>query len=179
MSVTFAAAPGVLLGWDVVCVCGAKYLEEGQALLTRDEVDGLITLFKAEEKGLAGCEEDDCFIYGLFGKAVYEGGDSPEVNMSNMNSVALLEVLGLKTDEDDFADVCCGSKAAEDFKGRVLMALAVAPVSAERVTEATLFESGAMMVTCGVEEGYVQEKLEALLSVADFALSQGVEVCWG
>lgn len=176
MSVTFYPTLGEVLGWDVTCVCGATYLEADQNLLSYDEAKNLVSILRVT--GLANCEDSDCFTFGIFPSAIHAGGEGPTVNMSNGNSVAVLEALGLKTDEDDFSDVCCGSLSAEDFKGRVLMALAVAPISPERVTEVTNLPTGSTIVNCGREEGYLQEKLEQLLEVADFALEAARSVTW-
>lgn len=99
----------------------------------------------------------------------------PEVQVSNVNSVSLLSVLGLGSDSgEDFSDTCLGSLPAEDFLGRVLLASAVAPVSAE---VPTFREEN--MVFGGRVEGYVQGKLDALYDVALFAVENGREVMWG
>lgn len=178
MSVTFSATTGSLKGWDVTCVCGARYLQEGDTPMSYETASQLVALKRAQGTGFVDCADEDCFTFGLFTSGVYEGEEGPHINMSNINSVAVLEALGIKSAADEFSEVCCGALQAEDFKGRVLMALAVAPTSAERLTEVRTAESGATMVHCGIEEGYVQHRLEALLEVADFALAQDREVTW-
>lgn len=178
MSVTFAPAMAPIVGWDLACVCGARYLEADQPLMAYEEALGALTLVKAQNKGFLACEDEDCFLYGIHPHAVEEGPQAPEVNMANGNTVAVMEALGIKTDEVSFEAVCSGSLPAEDFLGRVLMALAVAPVSAERPTLVEKNEGQATFVQCGVREGYVQEKLLELQAVAEFAVRENREVSW-
>jgi hypothetical protein len=98
----------------------------------------------------------------------------PEVNMSNSNAYDLMDVLGLIPEEGNFDDVCVGSMKAEDFLGRVVVARGLAPVSPERLPE-----QDGIMIYAGRREGYVQERLEQLQEVADWAIANKREVVWG
>lgn len=168
-----------IIGWDLKCVCGARFLTPGQELFSSYEaaIEALIEV-KASNKGFKDCADDDCFIYGIFTHAVEEGEESPKVNMSNDNSVSVLSALGLMADTDTFEDVCCGSVQADDFLGRILMALAVAPESAERPTIVTANENSATLIECGRPAGYVQDRLQGLLRVAEFCRRNGRDVVW-
>lgn len=194
MSVTFSAAMNPIIGFDLQCVCDARYLAEGEPLMSYEVALATLATVKAANRGLANCEDDDCFTYGIYTHAVEEGEVSPTLNMANGNSIAVLEALGLKSDEQSFEEVCCGGVTAEDFMGRVLMALAVAPVSAERPTVvevnaahanglgahegAVVVDRGPTMIHCGVGEGYVQDKLAALMDLATFCVEHNRDVVW-
>lgn len=194
MSVTFAAAMAPIIGFDLACVCGARYLTEADEPMPYEVALATLLTVRDANEGLADCEDEDCFTFGIFTKPVEDGEDSPEVQMSNTNAVAVLETLGLKATDESFEDTCCGAISGEDLMGRILVALAIAPESAERPTLARVNEAhtygaeahaGAVMVTtgptmiqCGVEAGYVQAKLEALRAVAEFCIEQDREVVW-
>lgn len=195
MSVSFFVAMAPIVGFDLECVCGTRYLTEGEEPMSQEVATATLVTVKAAGGGLSTCEDEDCFEYGIFLKALDGGPASPEVNMANGNVRPVLEALGLAPDGADFGDICCGSAEAEDFLGRVLMALGVAPVSAERpvqiwatadnlartsVEGRLAYETpvGPTWVECGVPEGYVQTRLTQLLEVAAFAVECGREVCW-
>lgn len=167
MSVSFYADLTPVVGYRIECFCGAKLSE---IYKNYNDAAAKIDLVELD------CDCGDNF--GYHANAVHEGVNSDEINVSNSNSVSILEVLGLMTQDDEFCDVCCGSMNAEDFLGRVLMALAVAPESAERVSEQTMFASGGMYVQCGRPAGYVQSKLLRLKEVAEFAIQHDREVIW-
>ena len=95
------------------------------------------------------------------------------VNVSNTNARDILEVLGYEQDE------LCGSATSDDFMGRILIALAVAPESAERVTEVSHSNYGGTIVSCGREAGYVQKRLNDLLTVVTDAVDSGMDIHWG
>jgi hypothetical protein len=99
--------------------------------------------------------------------------EEPEVQMSNSNAVDLLDVLGLIEEGADFSDYCVGSMPAQDFLGRVLVAKAVAPESAERLPE-----SQGNIHYGGREAGYVQAKLERMQEMAEWAIANQRKVIW-
>jgi hypothetical protein len=111
------------------------------------------------------CDDEFCNIYPV---SLITVNDIAEVNMSNVNAVALLNVLGF-TDVEDLT----GSINAEDFLGRVLMASAVNPSDAglPTVTEG-------MVTFCGREEGYIDNRLSELRVVADYAIERNLKVVW-
>jgi hypothetical protein len=174
MSVTFSPAihPTDPVVWFIECMDG----------LRRDHRDGSYAEM-AEELPLHqfGCLHEGCREYD--GATLATVQTDPEVNVSNSNARLLLEALGLP-----FVDGC-GSLGADDFLGRVLTALAVAPqdagVPAHRLVpgESTIFgpvvEGGATFIDCGRSEGYLQERLLQLEEVATAALLAGREVSWG
>lgn len=97
----------------------------------------------------------------------------PEVNVSNVNAATLLDVLGIQVGAE-FEDRCCGVMPADEFLGRVLVARALNPADAG----VPVIQVG-NVVDCGRAEGYVDERLEQLQSVAEFATSKGLQVSWG
>ncbi|MEW1639334.1 hypothetical protein AB0469_35430 [Streptomyces sp. NPDC093801] len=75
--------------------------------------------------------------------------ESESVNMANSNAARVLEVLGF--------DELAGDADAEDFLGRVLVALALAPVDAGRPSTAE-----GNFIDCGRTAGYTQRRLDEL-----------------
>ena len=120
-----------------------------------------------------GCTDSVCLEYAPIVTFIDGTEDAPTVNVSNMNASDILEVLGYE-DED-----LSGSDSGESFLGRILMAVAVAPISAERITETHESEHFGVVTMCGRVEGYVQNVLNELRSVADAAVKNNMVVVWG
>lgn len=109
-----------------------------------------------------------------------------EVNMSNSNAATVAATLGIDLEEWGW----CGSLPAEDFLGRVLLALAITPTDAGVPAHqlqpgdsagvfGTVRESGPMFIDCGRREGYTQERLGQLRELADWAVAHGAEISFG
>lgn len=181
MSVTFSVAMGPILGFDIVCVCDARYLTDGEAPMAYEVALATLETLKAAGRGLKNCDPaEDCWAYGLYTEALDDTSACPEVTVANGNVRPVLEALGLAEDNAAFEDICCGGTSGQDFLGRVLMGLAVAPVSAERPT---VVNGGpgtgqALFVDCGVDEGYVQSRLAQLRFVAEAAIAMDRDVVW-
>lgn len=91
--------------------------------------------------------------------------DDLDVNMSNSNAARVCESLGISLDPD-----WCGDMPADDFMGRVLMALALSPAdegmpSYEHVTG----PGTARMIEGARRPGYLQERLTQLHALASWA----------
>jgi hypothetical protein len=192
MSVTFAANQAPVIGFEADCGCPdvtkVKFdsYEDGRMWQEMREVSPYL---------LDGCTEELCLEYPIHLTALFEGGASPEVNIANGNAVDVFKALGMlidTPDQDAIDDVFNGGVMdANDFMGRILMAEAVVPVSAERPTVSdtgtrtefdghTLVEvETATWIRCGVAEGYVQGRLGQLREVAQWALDNGRPVNWG
>ncbi|MDN5894442.1 MAG: hypothetical protein L0H93_10495 [Nocardioides sp.] len=124
--------------------------------------------------------------------------ESPVVNLSNTNARFVLDNLGLGAVEELF-----GGLPAEQFLGRVLTALAVAPtdegvpahdtdgVLVEEPMEALLEaivaaptnaapvpDAAARWIECGRRPGYLQDVVERLHEVAQWAIDHGRDVLW-
>lgn len=93
-----------------------------------------------------------------------------EVNVSNANAATLLEVLGLDTIE------LMGAESAEGFLGRVLMASAVSPEDAG--IPAHVAVGNPRWIEGGRRPGYIQERLEQLRTLAEFARSGQAQITW-
>lgn len=180
MSVTFAPATTGTGTWEVRCYC-AEFAPKVQAEFgSYSDASMWLSLYKAAPYALAGCTDEDCAIYGPHLSEVQVQQGAPSVNMSNSNAVSVMEALGLITSDSGEDFDLCGSLPAEDFEGRILMALAVAPVSAVRptYTEGGAEGEGALMVHCGRPEGYVQDRLNALREVVMFAREHDLSIDW-
>jgi hypothetical protein len=96
-----------------------------------------------------------------------------EVNLSNANAVGVLRLLGI-TPENTENFWNGGSLPAEDFLGRVLIALAVNPADAGvPATQEGNF------IDAGRREGYFDERLGELRDIAEKAFAEGGKVQWG
>lgn len=96
------------------------------------------------------------------------------VNMSNSNAAVVCAALGIDLDKLGW----CGSMPAEDFLGRVLVALAVNPSDAGRPATVDAAPGRATFVDCGRPEGYVEERLGQLRELADWAVANGAEIAF-
>lgn len=107
------------------------------------------------------------------------------VNMSNSNAARVCGSLGIDLDKLGW----CGSMPAEDFLGRVLVALAIEPadegVPSHRLLPGdsagifgTVQEGGPAFIECGRREGYTQERLGQLRELADWAVANGAEIAF-
>lgn len=108
-----------------------------------------------------------------------------EVNMCNGNAVRVAEALGIDLDADGW----CGGTSAEDFQGRVVMALALSPVDEGMPSfqlapgdNAGIFgvvqEGGPRIIQGARRPGYLQERLGQLHELAQWATANEAEVQW-
>lgn len=162
MSVSFYPAIENNVPHIITCICGEWSYNN------RAEFPDRESAYAVKATGIKPTCEDIYCEYAYVQPAVAE----PEVNMANGNAADLLDVLGLAEGED-FSDYCVGSLKAEDFLGRVLIAKGVAPVSPARLPE-----RDGIMIYGGRQEGYVQEKLDLLQEVAEWAIANKREVVW-
>jgi len=168
MSVSFVPAfvEGVDVPSVVVCGCGD---------FRSEEFPSHAVAYLAMPAITPDCGDPYCVEIKFIEPAVSE----PEVNVSNINAAELLDNLGILVGED-FSERCLGSIAAEDLRGRVLMALALLPedegMPAHQAGN-TMF--GLQVWTAPRPAGHTQNVLHRLLDVAEFALAQGRDVDWG
>jgi hypothetical protein len=172
MSVTFGPAITEvdIVGYRLTCACGTAR--------TRGPVAseyGLATAM-VDTDATPACGDEYCSTDRGHAEAVFVFGEAPEVNMSNMNARFVLETLGV-IDEDLW-----GQESGERFLGRILTALAVAPDD-EGVPAHDMFlteapETGARIVNCGRDEGYLQARLSQLHDVAEWCQANGRDVVW-
>lgn len=170
MSVTFRAAESTVVGSAVFCVHEHEwgqfddYTQAEQFLLAWRE--------RPREDRANPCGDDYCRDdYAPMIGSRLAGPDSATMNVSSFNARDLMEVLGLPDDD------MCGGEDAETFLGRVLMALAVSPESAEHLTHEVPGE-GTPMIFGGRPAGYIQDRLKELHTIAEFARAHNREVVW-
>ena len=97
-----------------------------------------------------------------------------EINVSSANAVVLCDALGINLAEEGW----CGSLPAEDFLGRVLVALAVQP-SDEGIPTHEVPTGGVRWIECGRRPGYIQDRLAQLHELAEWAVAHGAVVDFG
>lgn len=108
--------------------------------------------------------------------------DGPSLNVSNDKAVFLMGLLGMEF-------VPYGEMAGEDFLGRVLMAMGLyghdeGVPSRELLPgeDAGIFgivrDGGPRFLDGGRREGYADERLAILRTVAEDAIAHGVDVQW-
>lgn len=155
MSVTFSPTPDLALPHTVSCHCGVISTHNSYA-----------EAYVALQNTTLSCDDPYCYLN------VEPTIVEPEVNLSNHNADELFYTLGIEG--ETFSDRCVGSMSPSDMLGRILIAQAVAPASSEIPA---IIEGN--MVYGGRGEGYIQEKLAALYTVAVFAEAHKREICWG
>lgn len=132
--------------------------------------------YMASPYQLPGCEDDYCLADAPQAITLIHGEEPLSVGVAIGNQRVVLEALGYDG-EDDF-----GSATADDLEGRILLALAVAPESAEKLAEVTNKGGegkGPRWIDCGRDAGYVQDKLVAIQQVVAQARRLGRTITWG
>lgn len=106
-----------------------------------------------------------------------DGLDDMRLNMHNGGAASVLEALGFEVDPDECS--ASGHAEAEEFLGRVLMALAVAPKD-EGCEAYDMFPGapGATMWAAPRAEGDLQRRLGLLHDLASFCAERGFLVVW-
>ncbi|MFS0884948.1 hypothetical protein [Aeromicrobium sp. 179-A 4D2 NHS] len=178
MSVTFFPSQSPVVGYRFECHCGVVAAE----FETYEGAHGFLSIYKDDPYQLDGCTDELCPMYpqimNVYADAHHEG-----LNLNNENAADILRVLGLIEPGQDPAlfkpEVqWVGELAASDFLGRVMVAQAISPESAEKIGHekpgrgATMFEGGR-------EAGYIQRTLSQLADVADWAAKHERTMCWG
>lgn len=173
MSVTFAPEMGKITGHTVMCMCRAE-----SAPTFGDRDDAVAVLAEVKDSGdlsAVGCRDfEDCLHFGVFIEARFEE-EAPEVNLANTNARMVLDALGLAPEPDG---EIVGTCTAQDFLGRVLVATAVAPEDPGMPATEQSGLGGARLVDCGRAPGYVQDRLDALREVAEWAASRDRSITW-
>jgi hypothetical protein len=124
----------------------------------------------AEHK--AQCET--CETDGACVAAVNDIDDELDVNVAQANAVVLLNALGLPVED------LSGSATAQDFLGRVILALA--DVGDDTGIAASVSRSnpqGMTFIECGVRPGYKADVFGQLFDLATEAVRLGRDIEWG
>lgn len=117
------------------------------------------------------CGDDWCRADDSRSMRIDAVDETPEMNVSNANARLVLDALGYGDalrDED-----LTGQASGEDFLGRVLTAVAVAHAD----VGIPAHQMG-RVIECGRPEGYLDDRLDTLRTVAEAAIASGRDVCW-
>lgn len=155
------------LNWSAFCACGAVQ----DSTIFTDHAEAVNAVF-VEQSIIPVCGSDFCAVHLPSVQSVSDDDTVTELNVSNVNAAALLDTLGIYADNPQ-ENRLCGSLDAEAFMGRVLIAQAISPVDAG--IPAT---TSGMVTDCGRPEGYIDDKLIQLESIAQIAMERGVSVVW-
>ncbi|MFC8570668.1 hypothetical protein ACFUIW_33425 [Streptomyces sp. NPDC057245] len=201
MTVTFTAAHRPPVGYAVSCGCDeatARAPRYGAWRDAQDAADRANTAADAR-RPLPGCATPEtCPEYPLYAEEVDPDGRVPDVTVSSINAVGVLEALGvslaaepdavesealeggmpLEAPEDGvvvpIAVVdACGELPVEDFRARVLTALGLAPED----PGVPGIQLGRTYVG-GRPAGYLQRRLQDLYALADWCAAHGRDVAW-
>jgi hypothetical protein len=178
MSTTFSPAP--LSCYVMECAgCGTQSVQQ---FSTAEQVHRLCnSLVVSRGRDAVACPVCGGHADGMFCAAARVPGHA-EVNLAFGNAAMIGDLLGL-------SDLSGGSMSAQDFLGRVLLALALSPadegmplhaaVAAEvEALPVPLPDTGVEVFIGARPEGYVQDTLEELRSMAQVAADAGVGVVW-
>lgn len=156
MSITFSTEYSESIV-RVHCACGKAYNDT--LFESYSKARAAVNTYSVE---IPSCGDDFCEVDF---PSIRDLVEVPSINMSNFNAEEILTLLGLA----DFTGVL----AAEDFKGRILMALAIQPADAG----VPAIQDG-NVVSCGRPEGYFQFRLLELEELADYAIQRELAISW-
>jgi hypothetical protein len=177
MSVTFTAELGPIIGFSIAC-CREAALVAPRYGTYDDAVADLVKLKErdnasgARREPLPGCAWPELCPDGFLSIRALEAQESPSVNVSGVNAALLLQALGYREPFDSGPLV--GSAAAEEFGGRVLTALALAPAD----DGAPWHETSPRFTDCGRWPSYLQDRLEHLHELADWCAQHHRAIQW-
>lgn len=108
--------------------------------------------------------------------------ETPEdlrLNLSNANARMILGLLGYGYDHPEEVDELVGTLEADMLEARCLLTLGFMPVENKGIPAIETGGPGtgsARILECGVAEGYVEDRIERLRKLAEFARSKGEAV---
>lgn len=163
MSVTFSVESPII-GWVSACAC--RTVRTSKMYETYDAVRTAIDA-KIERPVCNDCSE---YGEGPYADAMTLFDEAPEINVSNTNAGTLLRALGLYEEGGDLTGVLSGA----EFAAKVTEARVMEPqdVGVPAMTYGIVHD-------CGRDPGYIQDRLNSLQEVANFAWDKGVAVVWG
>ncbi|WP_282795761.1 hypothetical protein [Streptomyces sp. CC224B] len=200
MTITFTAAHRPAVGYAVSCGCPVATERAPRYGDYRDAQAAAERATAAPARApLPGCDLPDiCPDYPLRAEEVDPDGTVPWVEFSNANAIGVLEALALpfRTGSEDGACDALedglpleadgagtvipiavvdsyGELAADDFRGRVLTALGLAPDDPGRPD----VQLGRTLLF-GRPAGYLQRRLRELHALADWCAAHGRDVAW-
>lgn len=170
MSVTFT--PEILdtdtIGFTLECACG-----DARTSTVHATYEAAVEQI-AGGTGLPRCGDEFCGAETIHvvGIDAPEVADRPELNMCNGNAMFVADALGIAPE-----DVSFGAQDAAVFQGAVLLALALAPADLGMPVHAE--DPTSMRVIAGARPaGYLQDKLQELHEIAEWALRHDRRVTW-
>ncbi|MFD9151689.1 hypothetical protein [Streptomyces diastaticus] len=198
MTVTFTAATAPAAGFVVTCGCDeatvrAEHIDDYDAAqAAADQTNAA----PDQRRPLPGCSIPTvCPDYPLRAEPIDPDGIAPLINVSNVNAVALLDALGLPSQSEapDCQDLepfppkapdngmtipitvvdAYGDLPAEEFLGRVLTALGLAPEDLGTPD----IQFGRMYVG-GRPAGFLQQRLRDLHELASWCATHERRVVW-
>lgn len=164
MSVTFGLtySETTTNQWEVSCSCGSAAHES--VFSTRD--DAVFAAF-VDNSANPSCGDEFCAAFPLT-ITLQDSSEFYEVNVSNLNARAILEVLGFVNDDD-----LVGTVSADDFLGRVLVAMMLNPADA-----GVPVTTDGSVINCGRTEGYMDGILMQLQTLAQYAANENHSISW-
>lgn len=186
--ITFTGEMGLTVGHVIACCFDAaaaapRYGSYEDAVAALHTLNQLVKAGVVARTPLPGCSMPEvCPDYDLRVQGI-EDVERPDVEVTSRNAPLLLAALGYG--EFDESDDMWGEASPQEFRGRVLTALAVAPadagVPAHSDADAPAYLGalgGARWRQCGRREGWLQDKLAALHDLADWCERHGRQVHW-
>lgn len=187
--ITFTGEMGLTVGHVIACCFDAaaaapRYGSYEDAVAALHTLNHLVEAGLVARTPLPGCSmPETCPDYDLHVHGI-EDAERPEVQVTNRNAPLLLNALGYG--EFNESDDMWGEASPEEFRARVLTALAVAPADAGAPAHLSTgvpgyldnVLSGAQWHQCGRREGWLQDTLAALHELADWCTQYGRQVHW-
>jgi hypothetical protein len=161
MSVSFSPTEDFNQPYRHVCSCGDYW---GPTFNSFNEAHAQRGFYKSH------CRDQQCQMYPMYVQAV---DATPEMNVSNTNAVTILDALDIRQGED-FSDRCSGVMPATEFAERVLLARAASVADAG----VPAYRDG-NVIHYGRSKGYIEEALDRLADIADYAVTAKLDVHWG
>ncbi len=177
MSITFTAELGAIIGFSIAC-CHEAACAAPRYGTYDDALADLVKRKKHEDASatrrepLPGCAWPEFCPDGFLTIWALEEQESPSVNVSERNAVLLLQALGYR--EPFECSPLAGAATVEEFRGRVLTALALARAD----DGAPWRETSPRFTDCGRRPGYLQDRLEELHELADWCIQHHREIQW-
>lgn len=164
MSVTFSVESPII-GWVAACAC-----DKVRNTTMHETYAATYAAIDSKVETPPQCQSCAEYGEGPYARAVTLFDEAPQVDLTGANAGNLLRIIGLYEEGGDMV----GSLSGAEFAGRVAQARV-----RERMDAGVPAKQTGVMIDCGRTPGYVQERLDQLQAVGNFAWDKGVSVTWG